>query len=125
MSEQTKIARDVAGAVLPEWVQLLARECAASSQNQVARRLGYSSTLVSLVLRGKYTGDMQAVEAAVRGLFENLCVACPVLGEITPLDCRDWQKKARTFSTENSQRVRMFRACNACPQNKGGKDGQV
>jgi hypothetical protein len=125
MSDQTTIARDATGEVLPEWVQLLARECATSSQNQVARRLGYSSALVSLVLRGKYTGDMQAVETAVRGLLENLCVVCPVLGDIPPLDCRDWQKKARKFSTENSQRVRMFRACNACPQNRGGKDGQV
>jgi hypothetical protein len=123
MSDHAIIARDAAGEALPEWIQLLARECAASSQNRVARRLGYSSTLVSLVLRGKYTGDMQAVETAVRGLFENLCVACPVLGDIPPFECRDWQKKARNFSTENSQRVRMFRACNRCPENKGGKDG--
>ncbi|WP_261398087.1 hypothetical protein [Maritimibacter alkaliphilus] len=115
---QVMTAQNAWGDTMPDWIRTLAQACADSSQNQVARRLGYSSTVVSLVLRNKYVGDIVGVELAVRGTFENLCIACPVLGEIPLLDCRDWQQKARTYSNENSMRVRMFRACNRCPQRK-------
>ncbi|MBR9819369.1 MAG: hypothetical protein GYB51_00040 [Rhodobacteraceae bacterium] len=125
MSDQLTIARDAWGAALPDWVETLARECAASSQNKVARLLGYSATVVSQVLRRKYPGDLRAVETAVRGAYEDFAINCPVLGEITPLVCQGWRVKARKFSTENSQRVRMFRACNGCQIHKGGKDDDV
>lgn len=122
MTAQMNIAQDAWGPELPDWVATLARECASASQNKVARKLGYSATVVSLVLRRKYLGDLKAVETAVRGAYEDLSIACPVLGEIAPLTCQDWRTKARKFSTENSQRVRMFRACNRCPVCKGGRD---
>lgn len=115
---QLMTAQGAWGAEMPDWIATLAQACIETSQNQVARRLGYSSTVVSLVLRNKYTGDIGNVETAVRGTFENLCVACPVLGEIPVIDCRNWQQKARTYSNENSMRVRMFKACNRCPKRK-------
>lgn len=118
MSQQLATAQEAWGEALPDWVVTLAKQCAITSQNKVARRLGYSSTLVSLVLRRKYNGDLDAVETAVRGAFENLSLQCPAMGEISVLECRHWQQRSETFSNENSQRVRMFRACNSCPKKR-------
>ncbi|WP_010142194.1 hypothetical protein [Oceanicola sp. S124] len=125
MTTQLNTAQDAWGDDLPDWVMTLARECANTSQNKVARQLGYSATVVSLVLRRKYPGDLKAVETAVRGAYEDLSITCPALGEVSPQVCQEWRTKARKFSTENSQRVRMFRACNGCQIHKGGKDDDV
>jgi len=104
------------GAEIPDWVALLAAQCAESSQNKVAKRLNRSAALVSAVLRNRYEGDMAAVEEVVRGVFELATVVCPALGEIQTNICRDWQLAARKFSNVNSERVRMYRACNRCPR---------
>ncbi len=125
MTTQLETARTAWGTEIPDWVLTLARECAQASQNKVARELGYSAALVSQVLRRKYPGDLKAVETAVRGAYEDLVITCPTLGEVSPQVCQEWRTKARKFSTENSQRVRMFRACNRCPVHKGGKDDDV
>lgn len=114
------IARAAWGDAIPDWVIMLAEECAKSSQNKVARRMNRSASLVSCVLHAKYPGDMVAVEEVVRGIFMSQTAECPVLGEISTAECRDWMVKARTFSTENSLRPRMFRACRNCPRNEKG-----
>lgn len=107
---------------LPDWVAALARECAATSQSKVAARMGRSSALVSQVLRRKYPADLAGVEQVFRGVFENLTLDCPALGTIPANACRDWQLKAATFLNVNSLRVRMYRACHACPRlNRSGK----
>ncbi|MGR3480662.1 hypothetical protein, partial [Salipiger marinus] len=118
MTTPLDIAREAWGDSLPGWVERLARECEASTQNKVATRLGRSASLVSAVLRNKYQGDMKAVEDLVRGVFERTTVACPALGTLRYTTCRDWQEKSRTYSTVNSERQRMFRACNKCPRNR-------
>ncbi len=115
-------ARAAWGDAIPDWVEGLARECAATSQNRVAARMNRSASLVSAVLAGSYKGSLQAVEEVYRGVFENAVVDCPALGTIPANDCRDWQLRAVKFVNVNSERVRMYRACNACPRlNKGGK----
>lgn len=108
---------------VPDWVRVLATECAAASQNQVATRLGRSAALISQVLRNKYRGDMAAVEELVRGKFMNATIACPALGDIPSHECQGWRAKSRTVGTANSLRVRMYRACNKCPRNGGNHDG--
>lgn len=118
VSTPIDIARAAWGAALPDWVAQLAEECGKTSQNKVAKRMKRSASLVSHVLRNKYPGDMQAVEEVVRGVFMASTVVCPALGEISTADCRDWMRKSRSFSNENSERVRMFRACRACPRCK-------
>lgn len=115
--EKTRQAWTAKGLDLPDWVALLAAECEKSSQNKVAIRLNRSASLVSAVLAAKYTGDMQAVEDVVRGVFERATVECPRLGTIPANECRDWQMKARTFLSVNVLRRDMFRACNRCPRN--------
>ena len=45
-------------------------------------------------------------------------MACPAFGEIAANECQDWREKSREFAAGNPVRVRMFRACNACPRNR-------
>ncbi|MGS4945174.1 helix-turn-helix domain-containing protein [Meridianimarinicoccus sp. RP-17] len=112
-----EIARRAWGADMPDWIAELAAACAQTSQNQVARRLDRSPSLVSNVLRRKYTGDMDAVEQRVRGVLMRSVVECPQLGTIPAQVCQDWRARSRTFSGHNAQRAQMFRACRACPRN--------
>jgi hypothetical protein len=94
----------------------LAEECAGSSQGKVAGKLGRSPALVSHVLRGNYKGDMAAVEDVVRGKLMRATIQCPALGELSTASCRDWMALSRNYSNENSERVRMYRACRRCPR---------
>lgn len=119
MTSPLETARAAWGNELPDWVEALAKECAATSQNKVASRLGRSAALVSQVLRNKYGADLEGVEQVFRGVFENLTTQCPALGTLPANECRDWQMKAHRFVNTNSLRRDMFRACNSCPRYKG------
>lgn len=118
MSGPVSIAREAWGEDMPDWVLRLAEECAKSSQGKVAASLGRSASLVSTVLRKKYAGDMTAVEEVVRGRLMRATVQCPALGEVSSAVCRDWMLLARSYSNATSERVRMYRACRACPRMK-------
>ena len=122
MSGAITVARAAWGDDLPDWVLQLAEACEASSQNKVAARLGRSAALVSNVLRRKYPGDMAAVEDLVRGTFMRATIDCPANGTISTADCRNWQLQARTYTNENSERVRMRRACRRCARFQKGED---
>lgn len=113
--EQTRLdrARAAWGDDIPDWVEELARQVDANSQNAVARRLKRSAALVSNVLSRKYTGSYAATEDVVRGVYMAGVVECPSLGTIPTSDCRDWQNAP--FLNTNSLRVAMFRACRRCP----------
>ena len=110
------------GERMPDWVGVLARACDATSANKVAKRLGRSGALVSQVLRGRYAGDMEAVEELVRGVLMAEVVACPALGDIPTNECRLWREKARHFTNTNALRVQMYRACTRCPRMGGRVD---
>jgi hypothetical protein len=105
---------------VPDWVAALARACDDSSQSAVARRLGRSQALISQVIRGKYPGNLTAVEEAVRGAFMGATVECPALGTMPSNVCQAWRHRARDFGNSNPLRVTMFRACNRCPRNARG-----
>lgn len=120
-------ALSIAGAhwdELPDWVKALADECDLTSQNQASRRLGYSASVVSNVLRNTYAGSMAAVEDTVRGTLMNEEIACLGLGKINKRDCRDWRKRSRDYTPHNALYVTMFRACNRCPVNKGAQEDE-
>lgn len=117
MSGPVDIAKTAWGDDLPDWVLVLAQVCANSSQNQVARHLDRSASLISAVLRRKYTGDMTAVEERVRGFYMNTVVQCPALGDMPTDQCQLWRKRYRDFSGHNSLRVMMRKACKTCPNN--------
>lgn len=94
------------------WIDRMAEECARSSQKAVADRIGYSATVVNQLLKGKYKGDLVAIEAAFRGAYMRLTVECPVLGTLPANECLEHQKLP--FAATNPQRVRLFRACREC-----------
>lgn len=121
-SDPLNKARAAWGADMPDWVRLLAEACAASSQNRVAKRLGYSPTVISTVLGASYTGDMQRVEDIVRGVFDRQVVACPAMGELASDQCRKWRGKAGKSGTASAMTVIMRRACNRCSIHTGGGD---
>ncbi|WP_296639139.1 hypothetical protein [Roseinatronobacter sp.] len=116
MSGPVDVARAAWGDALPDWVERMALQCAATSQNKVAARIGRSAALVSQVLRNKYPGDLHAVEELFRGHFMAETVRCPELGTLPLHECHDWMAKARHFQSTNTLRVRMYRACKRCPR---------
>lgn len=118
MSGPVEIMREAWNGKQPEWVEALAVECAATSQNKVAAELGRSPSLISQVLHAKYPGNLRAVEELFNGVFREARVECPALGTIPTNECRHWRDKARQFVNVNSLRVRMYRACVNCPRNR-------
>ncbi len=99
---------------LPDWLAELARLADRDGLKMLGKRIGYSSSALSFVISGSYTGDLARVEARVRGALMGETVLCPVMGE-TPRDqCLDWQKKP--FAATSSRRVAVYRACRSgCP----------
>ncbi len=85
------------------------------SQAVVAKMLGYSSGAISLVLSGRYPGQLDNVLTRVEEVFGTRTVSCPVLGEITVGRCAT--ERRTPFSTANPIRVRLGRACRCCPNN--------
>ena len=102
---------------VPDWIEVLAANCDAATQRRAAERIGYSAGLVSNVLRGTYSGNLAAVEEAVRGAWMGNTVSCPAMGTIPSDTCLDWRRKAKNFAPTSNHRVRMFRACSRCPRN--------
>lgn len=110
------VARDFWKDALPEWVEALAQACEATSQNKVARELGYSAPVVSNVLRNRYSGDLDRVEDMVRGKLMDAMRDCPVAGPIRTSACAKWRGKAsRPAPTGSSMERRMHRGCQSCP----------
>lgn len=98
----------------PDWILALAEEATRSTQGAVAARIGYSTGVVSNVLRNKYPGVLAGVEDAVRTALMGAVVDCPVLGEIERRRCLDEQ--AKPFRATNRMTIRLFHACRgACP----------
>ncbi len=119
-----KRARAAWGERLPDWVAELAAACDATSQNRVAKRVGYSAATISQVLSRTYRGDMARVEQAVRGVLMHETVNCPVLGELPQHVCLDNQKKAaRGLIGTSSWRTRLTRTCPTC-QHASKREGE-
>jgi hypothetical protein len=100
-----------------DWVAVLRVECEKTSQSAVSKKLDYSPAVVNQVLKGTYKGDTAKVEAAVKGLFMNEVVDCPVVGEIATNICLNYQKLP--FAPINPLRVQLYKACRAgCPHSR-------
>lgn len=117
----THRARDGWGDTLPDWVAELAAACDASSQGRVARRLGYSASVISQVLSRTYRGDYARVEQKVRGELMRETLECPVMGEIRKSTCIDNQRlAARGVIATSSMRSRLYHACRTCQHSRMG-----
>lgn len=102
------------GAALRPWVQRLAEECDATSQANVAGRLGYSPATLSYVLRNAYKGDLACVELAATGALMARTVQCPVLGDLRADDCLRHQRAP--WSPNNPTNIDLYKACRGgCP----------
>lgn len=107
-------ALSVWGADAPDWIVELAKLADDLGQRRAGDRIGYSGSLVSAVLRGRYEGDLERVEKAVRGALMGAVVECPVLGQIGRHTCIATQRKP--LSSANPKSVRLYFACrNGCP----------
>jgi hypothetical protein len=103
------------------WITRLREQCGLTSQAQVAREIGFSGAVVSLVLKGTYEtkgGDITKVEKAFRGVFLGATVNCPVAGELEANICLENQKRKRA---NNSAQVRLIKACRNCPNSHHSK----
>ena len=96
----------------PPWVVVLAGEATRHGAAAVAKKLGYSGSVVSQVLSNTYKGDLARFEAVVRGAYMGATVICPILREIGTDRCRDQQK--RPFSSSSPMAARLFEACRSC-----------
>lgn len=114
MSGSIERARTGWGETLPDWIEALAKACDATSQNKVAKRMGRSGSLVSLVLANRYSGDMDGLRQQVEGIWLNGKVDCPVWGELSTDKCRAWRIASDEYRSGTSF-LQMARACNACP----------
>ncbi len=107
----------------PSWIVALADACTRTNASEVAKRLDYSTAVISSVLLGSYRGSLAKVEAKVCGAFMGAVVECPVLGEIERDRCETEQ--GRKFFGTSANRARIYRACRGgCPNSrlKGGPD---
>ncbi len=122
-SDREIVALDAWDGALPDWVAVLVQECDRASQSAVAEKTGLSATAVSLAIRKRYPGNMKTIESAVRDVFMSAPVQCPALkAEIESGVCRKYRKRAETWTHGNPFRVRMIRACRACPKFKPSSD---
>lgn len=107
----------------PQWIQELARLATSQGLNGCAKKLGYSSAVISQTISNKYRGDLAKLEEKVRGALMGETVVCPIQGEIGRHTCLEWQSKPKAIT--NATRIQMYQACRGgCPFSyvKGGKD---
>ncbi len=97
-------------------MDLLREKVAERGQAQVARELGYSASAISQVLNDKYQGSLVRLLERVAEVYGSESVSCPVMGEIPLGRCAE--ERRRPFAATNAQRVRQWRACQACPMNR-------
>lgn len=111
------------GTAMPLWVGELARQAMRTTQAATAKKIGYSSAVLSHVFANNYPGDMTAVETKVRGALMGETVICPIVGEIGRDRCINEQAMPNTGAS--SIRSKLFRACrNGCPHSRLKQEGQ-
>jgi len=106
----------------PDWVLRLADEADRTSQVRAGERIGLSPSAVNAVIRNRYGASTGRVEQVVRGQLMDAKVACPELGDLAVDQCQEHQDRAGSWRDTGSFRVRMRRACRACPHGRFSGD---
>lgn len=105
---------------MDDWLKVLTRCCSEHGQATIAKRIGYSPAVVSVVLKGDYKGSLAAVEAAVRGRLMSERVDCPVFFEaINRGDCARNQRIKPAMADDPVSRA-LRSTCPACVNRIGG-----
>jgi hypothetical protein len=99
------------GNELDEWLIVLATACDRSSQNMVAKKMGYSASVISAVLNKRYQGAYSAVEKTIRGKLMAETLECPILGDLQLDICLAHQKRAVHLNPTSAMRVTLAKAC--------------
>jgi len=100
------------------WLNLLTNAVKNSSKAQVAISIGVSRTTISLVMNGKYPASTDKIEALVMATYSR--VDCPHLGESIPItECK--RHCSENAPTSSPRAMRLWRACQTCPNNGGSK----
>lgn len=94
---------------------LLRDAVAATSQAEVARRIGRSAAAINQVLKGSYAGNPDMILELIGAEYGGDEVDCPVMGRIALTHCIENRQIA--FSATNHQRVRLWKACRVCGHN--------
>ncbi|UOO93606.1 hypothetical protein [Vitreoscilla stercoraria] len=95
-----------------EWLEVLRAEVAKSSIAKVAKKLEYSPAVVSLVLSGKYQGNIDNVIKRVIEMY--MIVECPYLeAKMVLNDCRTFA--LGRAPTHSPPKMQHWRACRRCP----------
>ncbi len=123
-------AKEAWGEAVPDWVFMLATACDRTSQNAVAKQLGYSGSVISAVLKHSYIGGYDNVEKTVRGALMAETLDCPVLGDLPQHICLRHQKHAMNGNPTSSMRVQLSRMCRGgcihsrLPNKNGGQHAE-
>ena len=97
------------------WLNDLQTACDQTSLGEVGRKIGYGKSTISLVLNGKYAGNLNKVRHAVETKLVAQNIDCPVLGTISAETCTD--NHSKPLITASSASTRLWRACKNCPFN--------
>lgn len=103
------------------WQALLRQEVAASSCAAAARKFGVSRTSVSLLLAGKYPGDVRRMARRISTLLApEREVECPYTGgKITITECAGTSAR---IPTSGPAALRHWKACRDCARNPHTKE---
>jgi hypothetical protein len=98
------------------WNEILVSKVIQLGRRKVEADTGISKTTLSQVLNKKYPGNLENIEAKVLATYTEITVQCPVIGVIPTRRC--YAEQVRPFSSSNPQRVKLFRTCKSCPNNR-------
>lgn len=101
-----------------EFLAMLAVEVGkpGESRASIGRRMGYSRTTVSLILDGKYLGQLDKVKSAFERLILEPRWYCPrIAGEIDQTHCTRLRQEQAPL--HNPQKMRLWQQCQNCSHN--------
>ena len=99
------------------WLDELKKRVDMTSMTVVAKEMGLSKATISLVINGKYNGNMDRVQLLTESIYLGHNVECPVLGLIPKHKCIAHQEAKHVGSTP--QGIQLYKACRSgCPHSK-------
>lgn len=105
---------------MSNWETLLHKAVEIKGRETVAAELGIAKSSLGLLLTGKYPASTARIERKVMNTYgRETQVQCPILGEITAIQCRQNQRDARDFAGKpcgDPDTRRLFITCPTCPK---------
>ena len=98
------------------WLEMLRAEVEKKGYDVVHTELGVSKTAISLLLNEKYpAGTDQMEQKVMRTYGSHTTVTCPVLGEISVIDCRRLCRNAKRYGKKATGNPVTFHVYVTCP----------